>query len=214
MGVRVDWGALASVNWSAVFDFLAVVIGATTGALFALTRKLDIVGTVSIALVAAYGGGIMRDVLLSSHGFFFMENPALVVACALIAVVVFALGGRAQRLERGLFYADALSMAWFALAGSSKAWDADVGIVLTIVLGTVTAVGGGALRDVCVGETPSIFKEGNFYALSGFAGAAFFVACSALGAPLVLSSTGCVVIAFALTLASRQFGWRTKPRDT
>ena len=202
------------MDWSVVFDFLAVIIGATTGALFALTRKLDIVGTVAIALVTAYGGGIMRDVLLHSHGFFFMENPPLVVACAAIAVIVFALGSRAQKLEGGLFYADALSMAWFALAGSSKAWDAGVGVVLAIVLGTMTAVGGGALRDLCVGATPSIFKEGNFYALSGFAGAAFFVACSALGAPLVVASAGCVVIAFALTLASRKFNWRTKHRNT
>ena len=210
----MDLGTLTSVNWSAVFDCLAVVIGAMTGAMFALTRKLDIVGTVALAIVAAYGGGVIRDVLLQSHGFFFMQNPLLIVACAVIAMLVFALGSRAQKLENALFYADALSMAWFALAGSSKVWDAGVGIVLTIVLGTVTAVGGGALRDLCVGETPTIFKEGNFYALSGFAGAVFFVTCSALGAPLIVSSTGCVVVAFALTLASRRFNWRTKHRRT
>lgn len=62
-------------------------------------------------------------------------------------------------------------------------------------------------------ETPTVFKEGNFYALSALAGTVFFVVCSVLSAPLALSSAGCVVIAFGLTVASRHFNWRTKPRE-
>lgn len=213
IGVSVDFAMLATVNWSGVFDCLAVVIGAVTGAMFAVSRKLDIVGAVAIALVTAYGGGIMRDLLLQSHGFFFMDNPHLIVISAVIALFVFILGDRAEKFEGSLFYADALSMAWFALAGVNKSWDAGTGVVIAIVLGTVTAVGGGLLRNVCVGETPAIFKEGNFYALSALAGTAFFVACSTLGAPLVVSSIGCVCVAFGLTWASRHFGWRTKPRS-
>ena len=208
----MDLNMLASMNWSGVFDCLGVIIGATTGAMFAVSRKLDIVGVVAIALVTAYGGGILRDLLLQSHGFFFMDNPHLIVISAVIALLVFALGSRAKKIESSLFYADALTMAWFALAGVNKSWDAGTGIVIAVVLGTVTAVGGGLLRDVCVGETPTIFKEGNFYALSAFAGAVFFVVCSALGAPLALSSVGCVAIAFGLTWASRHFDWRTKHR--
>ena len=104
-------------------------------------------------------------------------------------------------------------MSWFALAGTVKAWNADVGIVLAIVLGTVTAVGGGALRDICTGQTPVIFKPGTFYAISAFLGAAFYVACVALGAPILLASIGCVVVSFALTLLSRRFNWRTRQKD-
>ena len=84
--------------------------------------------------------------------------------------------------------------------------------MLSIVLGVITAVGGGALRDICTGETPAIFKPGSFYAISAFFGAAFFVACECLGVPLLASSIGCVVISFALTLLSRRFNWRTREK--
>ena len=208
----MDLGAITAIDWSIIFDCLAVVIGAVTGALFAVARKLDIVGTIAIGVTAAYGGGIIRDVLLGSQGFFFMQRPLLIVACALIAAAVFAFSRTARKLESGLFYADALSMSWFALAGTLKAWNAEVGIVLSIVLGVITAAGGGALRDICTGETPAIFKPGSFYAISAFFGAAFFVACECLGVPLLASSIGCVVISFALTLLSRRFNWRTREK--
>lgn len=209
----MDLGVITAVDWSTMFDYLAVVIGAVTGALFAVARKLDIVGTIAIGLITAYGGGIIRDLLLANQGFFFMQYPLLIVVCAVIAAAVFAFSRSARKLENGLFYADALSMSWFALAGTVKAWNADVGIVLAIVLGTVTAVGGGALRDICTGQTPVIFKPGTFYAISAFLGAAFYVACVALGAPILLASIGCVVVSFALTLLSRRFNWRTRQKD-
>lgn len=209
----MDLGVITAVDWSTMFDYLAVVIGAVTGALFAVARKLDIVGTIAIGLITAYGGGIIRDLLLANQGFFFMQYPLLIVVCAAIAAAVFAFSRSARKLENGLFYADALSMSWFALAGTVKAWNADVGIVLAIVLGTVTAVGGGALRDICTGQTPVIFKPGTFYAISAFLGAAFYVACVALGAPILLASIGCVVVSFALTLLSRRFNWRTRQKD-
>lgn len=209
----MDLGVITAVDWSTMFDYLAVVIGAVTGALFAVARKLDIVGTIAIGLITAYGGGIIRDLLLANQGFFFMQYPLLIVVCAAIAAAVFAFSRSARKLENGLFYADALSMSWFALAGAVKAWNADVGIVLAIVLGTVTAVGGGALRDICTGQTPVIFKPGTFYAISAFLGAAFYVACVALGAPILLASIGCVAVSFALTLFSRRFNWRTRQKD-
>lgn len=209
----MDLGVITAVDWSTMFDYLAVVIGAVTGALFAVARKLDIVGTIAIGLITAYGGGIIRDLLLANQGFFFMQYPLLIVVCAVIAAAVFAFSRSARKLENGLFYADALSMSWFALAGTVKAWNADVGIVLAIVLGTVTAVGGGALRDICTGQTPVIFKPGTFYAISAFLGAAFYVACVALGAPILLASIGCVAVSFALTLLSRRFNWRTRQKD-
>ena len=209
----MDLGVITAVDWSTVFDYLAVIIGAVTGALFAVARKLDIVGTVAIGVITAYGGGVIRDMLLSSQGFFFMQHPLLIVACAFIAAAVFVFSRSARKLENGLFYADALSMSWFALAGAVKAWNADVGIVLAIVLGTVTAVGGGALRDICTGETPVIFKAGNFYAISAFLGATFYVACESFGAPIPVASIGCVVISFAVTLMSRHFGWHTTHKE-
>ena len=208
----MELNVLAVIDWSTLFDYLAVIIGVITGALFAAVRKLGLVGSVALGVITAYGGGIIRDMLLSTHGFFFMQHPLLILACTLIAAGVFVFSRSLRKLENGLFYADAFSMSWYALAGAAKAWDADVGIMLAIILGTVTAVGGGALRDICTGETPAIFKEGDFYAIAASSGALFFVVCESVGAPFLLASIGCVAISFVLTLTCKHFGWCTTPK--
>lgn len=208
----MDLNLVTSVDWSAVFDCLAVIVGTVTGALFAVAHKLDIVGTISIGLTTAYGGGIIRDILLSSHGFFFMQYPLLIAVCALLAIAIFIFGHSISRHGNVLFCIDALSMSWYALAGAVKSWDAGVGIILTIILGTVTAVGGGALRDIFTGQTPVIFRDSNFYAISAFLGVTIFVMCELFGAPILASSTSCVLVAFVLTLMSKRFNWRTRHR--
>ena len=103
-------------------------------------------------------------------------------------------------------------MALFALAGTGKAWGADVGIVLSVFLGGLTAVGGGALRDICTGQTPAVFKPSNFYAVSGIAGSATYVALAALHAPGPIADIACVAVAFLLTVLSARFNWRTKSK--
>lgn len=207
----MDLSAITQFDWQTVVDYLAVAIGAVTGALYASARKLDVIGTVTVGLVAAYGGGIIRDTLLQTQGFFFMQHGVSIVICAAIGVAVFLFGKYMRKADRTLFLADALSMSWFALAGASKAWASDVGVVLTVVLGAVTAVGGGVLRDACTGETPAIFKAGNFYAISAILGSSAYVICELAHAPEVLSSATCIAASFTLTLLSRHFNWRTTP---
>ena len=200
---------ITAIDWSTFFDYLAVIIGAVTGALFAAVRKLGIVGSVALGVITAYGGGIIRDTLLSTHGFFFMQHPLLIMACTFISAGIFVFSRTVRKLESGLFYADAFSMSWYALAGTVKTWNADVGIMPAIILGTVTAIGGGALRDICTGETPAIFKESSYYAIAAFSGAVFFVVCESIEAPFLFASIGCIMVSFALTWACKHFGWCT-----
>ena len=73
-------------------DFFSVAVGVLTGAIFACDRKLDIVGTIVLGLVTAYGGGIIRDLLLQDHGVYFMEYPEVILICICLAVFVFYSG--------------------------------------------------------------------------------------------------------------------------
>ena len=202
-----DSSALA-VPWS--IDYFSVVVGVLTGALFACDRKLDIIGTVVLGLVTGYGGGIIRDVLLQDYGVYFTAHPDLILICIAICVFVFYFRGLFRHLDATVFFADALSVGLFALAGASKAFACGQGFVLSVILGAITAVGGGAVRDICVGETPGIFKQSNFYAVAGLGGAFAFVALAYLGTPLPIAGIACVGIVTFLRYWSVYFDWKTR----
>lgn len=205
----MDLSALTSLLPITVIDYFAVVVGVLTGALLAIDRKLDVVGTIALGIAAGYGGGVIRDLLLQDQGLFFMQHPLLIVACVAVCIVMSFFRKRLRNLGKYLFYFDAFSMAWFALAGASKAWFAGAGAVLSLVLGVVTAVGGGAVRDICIGETPAIFKPGTFYAISSFAGSLVYVLLEQFDVASDVASLACLVVAFGLTALSHHFGWRT-----
>lgn len=197
-----------TVPWG--IDYFSIVVGAVTGALFACERKLDIIGTVVLGLITAYGGGLIRDVILQDQGIYFTSHPDLIVICILICVFVFYFRSLFRRLDRAVFLADTLSVALFALAGASKAFSAGEGVVVSIILGGITAVGGGAVRDICVGETPSIFKQSNFYAVAGLGGATAYVALAWAGCPLPVAGVLCVAVVVGLRYSSVVLGLKTK----
>lgn len=190
-------------------DYFAVIIGALTGTLFACERRLDIIGAITCGLLTGYGGGIVRDMLLQSHGFYFMQHPDLIVICITLCAFVFFFQGLFVHQEAALFFCDALSVGMFALAGASKAYASDAGVVLAIILGGITAVGGGALRDIAVGVVPSIFKESNFYAVAGIGGAAAYVVTRVFDIPVGVCSFACVVVVMSLRYWSVCFDWKT-----
>lgn len=190
-------------------DYFSVLVGALTGALFACDRKLDIVGTVTLGLVTGFGGGIIRDLLLRDYGIYFMQHPDLICLCMAICLFVFYFRGLFKRLDAVVFFADALSVALFALAGASKAVACGQGFVLSVMLGALTAVGGGAVRDVCVGETPGIFQQSNFYAVAGLGGSLLYVVLAFAGCPLVVAGVLCVACVVFLRYLSVYFDWKT-----
>lgn len=201
-------GRVLTVPWG--IDYFSIIVGAITGALFACERKLDTVGTVVLGLITAYGGGLIRDVILQDEGVYFTEHPDLIVICILLCLFVFYFRGLFKNLDRAVMLADTLSVALFALAGASKAFAAESGIVVSIILGAITAVGGGAVRDICVGEIPAVFQRSNYYAVAGLGGAAVYVALAQLGCPLPVAGVLCVATVVCLRYASVKLGLKTK----
>src|SRR5690349_8540416 len=152
-----------------IIDFLAVFAGALGGADEAARdrgKNYDIVGVVGLGVVSALGGGITRDVLLN-HG----APLALVDIRYLIfafAGSLIALGLRAplSPLRRNiLLVIDAAGLGLYAVAGSTRAVDAGLTMLPAMLLGAITAAGGGAWRDVLSGRTPAVFQRGSPYVL-------------------------------------------------
>ncbi len=193
----------------AFIDYFAVVVGVITGAMFACDRKLDIVGTVVCGLFTAYGGGVLRDFLLQDEGVYFMSHPYLFLLCVFLCAFVFYFRGLFRHLPSTIFLCDTLSVALYAVAGASKAFDCGSGFIMSIVLGAIVGVGGGAIRDSFVGEVPGIFRSSNFYAVAALGGSFTYVLLVQFGSDPTGAAILCVAAVLALRYLSVFFDWKT-----
>jgi uncharacterized membrane protein YeiH len=153
----------------------AVVAGALAGALFAQKRGLDLIGILALALVSGLGGGIIRDVLLARVPLALQDSWYLwAVAGAAVVGAFFAQA--AKRMRLAMLLIDAVSLALFSVIGAQGGLSAGLPIPASILLGTITGVGGSVLRDMLVGETPPrMLRRGPPYASAAFLGAGLYV---------------------------------------
>ncbi len=159
-----------------VLDLAGTCVFAVDGALTALrAARLDIVGVITLAMVTALGGGVLRDLLIGAvPPATFSDWRYLAVATA-GGLVAFALGRRPERLTVPMNVLDAAGLSLFAVTGASKALDAGLGPAQATILGAVTAVGGGTMRDVLVRQVPAVLYSG-LYAVPALIGAGITVA--------------------------------------
>ena len=200
----------ATLNMPLVIDYTSVVVGVLTGALFGCRRKADVVGVIVLGFLTGFGGGIVRDLLLGAQDIYFMEHPDLIWLSLAICVFTFYFRGFVIDLDRSVTVADACSVALFAVAGSAKAYAAGLDALYVVMLGTITAVGGGAIRDSFAGVMPAIFARSNYYAVASIAGCVAFTALAFWGVSLGLSGVACFVVVVGLRCLSIHYGWRTR----
>jgi uncharacterized membrane protein YeiH len=164
-----------------VLDLVGTFVFALDGALTAIrVARLDIVGVVTLGMVTAMGGGIIRDLLIGAvppATFSDWRYLAVAIAGGLVAFVV---GRRLEPLTLPISLLDAAGLSLFAVTGAIKALDFGLGAVQAVILGAVTAVGGGTLRDVLVRRIPAVLHSG-LYAIPALIGAAITVATSLAG---------------------------------
>jgi len=156
-------------------DLVCVGFGAFQGALFAIFyKRFDLVGVISVAIVTGLGGGILRDLLLSAGRPVGMQDKYILTAIGGAAAALII--GRWYRKSSGIIvFLDSIAMALFAIAGTYKALIYDTSDLVAVILGIITAVGGGVLRDIVCRVTPQIFTGGPLYATATAIGATIFV---------------------------------------
>lgn len=164
-----------------LLDLLGVAVFAISGVLAAGRKRLDLFGAVVIAVVTAIGGGTLRDVLLNRHPIFWIANPTylwviLGAAAVTLAYVRFWVASR-----RALLVADALGLGFFTIAGLQLTQQAGHPAVIAVLMGTITGVAGGMVRDVLTGEIPLILRPGRLYATAAITGALLTVVLEAGG---------------------------------
>jgi len=164
-----------------VLDLAGTFVFALNGALTAIrAARLDIVGVVALGMFTAMGGGIVRDVLIGSLPPATFSDWRYLVVAAAGAMLAFFLGRRLDRIALSINIFDAMGLSLFAVTGSLKALNSGMAPLPAVLLGAITGVGGGTLRDVLLGHVPTVLSSG-LYAIPALAGATAMVVAHELG---------------------------------
>jgi len=155
-------------------DIFGIIVFAFSGALMAGRYKLDPFGVVVLASVTAVGGGTIRDVILQTPVFWVVKPYYLYVILATAMLTIILIRQPKRIPKRFLLISDALGLALFAVIGTQKSLELGAGIPVAIVLGTITAVAGGMIRDVLCNVIPLILRQ-EIYALAAILGGGLFV---------------------------------------
>jgi len=191
-----------------VADLVATFLFALQGGATAAAAGLDVFGILVVAFVVALGGGVVRDVLIG-------DVPPAAFRSTIYPVVAFA-GGAAAALLYGMVREipplilgslDAAGLALFAVVGGAKAHDHGMNVLLAALLGTLSEVGGGVLRDIVLGHVPLVLNS-QVYAVAALAGAATTVALLRLPVPRAAALGGGAVVCLVLRLLALWNGWQ------
>ncbi len=187
-------------------EFVAVLAAAFSGFAEARNKKMDPVGVFTVAFITAFGGGTLRDVLLDRRPFFWVQHQQYVVLILVLTLIGTPLMRIAQRVVPNALFviADAIGLGFLSIAGVVVANELGSPPIVAAMMGVVTGVFGGVLRDVILNEVPMVLRDGKPYALAALAGCVFFLLVIEAGLPLELATW----VAAALIVAIRLVAWR------
>jgi uncharacterized membrane protein YeiH len=186
-------------------DLAGVAVFAASGVLAARDRDLDLLGIIVVAVITAIGGGTLRDLLLDRHPIFWVTDPWYLVVIIGAAGLTIAYLRVRPPPGATLLVADALGLALFALSGARLAEAAECPPLIVVVMGTMTGVTGGVLRDVITARVPLILQR-EIYATAAIIGIVAYQALLALGTPPVAAFGAGMAVVVALRLVAIRWG--------
>ena len=186
-------------------ELFGVVVLAISGGFQASIKQLDIVGFLLVAVAAGIGGGTLRDLLLYHGPVFWVREPLWLWLTIAVAVLVYFIAPRMERRYAALLWADALGLAVFCAMGAHAALEAGTSASVAVLMGTMTAIVGGLIRDVVCTETPLLLRK-EIYAMAAGVGAAVLVAIKALDLPSPVAIAAGVAASFAIRAVALIFG--------
>ena len=185
-------------------DLLGVFVFALSGATLAVERRLDVFGVVVLAIAAALGGGLVRDLLLGATPPDALKDGRYLLVAVLAAAATFVGANLVQRLSGAVRLFDAAGLGLFVASGTTKALNAGLGTAGALTVGCLTGIGGGLLRDLLVRDVPVVLRR-EIYAVPALLGAAVVVVAHGQHLP----RAPWAIVAAALVFSLRMLGfWR------
>ena len=198
------------LNGTILFEVIGTLAFALSGLIEAARKKLDLVGMAMVSGLAAFGGGTLRDVLLDRRPFFWFENDIWVwiIIAICLGSLLFMRSRHLEPTERAMQWPDAIGLGAFTAGGTQLALSAGVPAVISVIMGVLTAIFGGVLRDIVVNEIPKAFSDHIPYAVIAFTGGWVVVGLGALNVEAFIAVAVGAVFTIALRVAALLFGWR------
>lgn len=194
------------IEWFRAVDLLGVAANALLGGRLARTLRFDLVGFLIIGVISGLGGGILRDVLLTTRPVALVDLWYLGTAIA-ASILAFLMSIEGKWTLRVLLLADFLALGAWSATGVARGFGAGLALVPAVLLGVVTAVGGSSIRDIAVGRIPAIFVAGNsLNATIAAIGATEMALFTRAGYPNIGMAAAIVTCALVGAVARRQ-GW-------
>lgn len=209
--INPEYVAVSLPTW---VDLASVVVGSMGGVMVARARHLDAVGFIGLALICGLGGGLIRDIMMQVGSVYMLDSPFAIPLSAATGILAFLFPQLLDRAGGSLLeWLDIFAVALFALVGCDKALVNGFYPASCMLMGIMTGVGGGMLRDVFLGEVPRIFKRSNLYAVCAFAGSFAYWCAVVLGSVNKLWGAAlCLVVTIGLRRWSLRYNVQT-PAD-
>jgi len=189
-----------------LLDLAGTFVFALSGATAGVRRRLDLFGVLVLSFVAANSGGILRDLLIGAVPPASISDWRYLGVSVLAGVVTFLWAPSIERLNNPVRLFDAAGLALFAVVGANKALAFGLNPVMAALLGMLSGIGGGIVRDVLLAEVPLVLRA-DLYAVAALVGASVVVAGTSLGlAPSATMIAG-AGLCFGLRLLALRFGW-------
>ncbi|MGH3655502.1 MAG: trimeric intracellular cation channel family protein [Micromonosporaceae bacterium] len=187
-------------------DLVGVAVFAASGASAGVAKRLDLFGVAFVGVVAALGGGVVRDLVIGDvPPVAFVWWPYLTVAAG-VALLVFYIHPQLGRLRKLILVLDAAGLGLFTVVGTLKALDAGVPALGSCVIGMITGIGGGLGRDLLTGEIPVVLRR-EIYAVASLLGAVAITAASAASLPPPAAAIGAAILVFAVRMLALYRKW-------
>lgn len=199
---------MSTLDLLLLLDLLGILAFSLDGALTAIrTARVDLVGVMVLGMVTALGGGILRDVLLGQTPATFQDWRYLATALA-GGTLAFFLSRQLTHLTRPILVFDAAGLSLFAVIGATKALEFGFGPLQAVLLGVITGVGGGTIRDVLLSRVPTVLSaNSHLYAIPAMIGALFVVVVDLTGfGPGWIAVIGSL-LCFTLRVLALRYRW-------
>jgi uncharacterized membrane protein YeiH len=165
------------VSLITIIEVVAILVGAISGFIEARRKRMDLVGVFTVAFITAFGGGTLRDILLDKRPLFWVQHQEYAILIFVLALIATPLMRTLRQIvsERVIVVADAVGLGLFAIAGVSQAQQANMPIFIASMMGVITGIFGGVLRDIVCNEVPMVFRDGKPYAICAFIGCWMYI---------------------------------------
>jgi uncharacterized membrane protein YeiH len=189
-------------------EILGIVAFALTGIYAAKKKGMDIIGVYSLAMVTALGGGSLRDIILNRHPLFWIEHYEYAILLLVLAIVS-SMAAQDTFEKKGLvnivLALDALGLGSFSASGASLADQLGCALFVSSLLGVITGVFGGVMRDIVCNEIPYVFQRTELYATCSFVGAWTYLLVVRSSGNDVVAAVACIVATFILRIIALRY---------